>query len=120
MINNNIIVFLTLSLICNTYSIKNREGQMDTDKHHVFKDSLPHYGQHLMMRKLIDAIDTDSDLLEEDQNFDSMNFDREKRFWLFAKNDENDKSADETSASSKQYNSLSQGLWRSGIVGRRR
>ncbi|CAF1008672.1 unnamed protein product [Adineta ricciae] len=93
---------------------------MDTDNHHVFKDSLPYYGQHLITRKLIDAIDTDPDLLEEDQNLDSMNFAREKRFWLFAKNDENDKGVDDTSASSKQYNSLSQGLWRSGIVGRRR
>jgi hypothetical protein len=45
---------------------------------------------------------------------------RGKRFWLFAKKDENDLNADLMPNLNKQQGSLKQGLWRSGIVGRRR
>jgi hypothetical protein len=49
-----------------------------------------------------------------------MEYLRGKRFWLFTKKDEhavNQEAAPSVSASS---NSLHQGIWRSGIVGRRR
>jgi hypothetical protein len=45
---------------------------------------------------------------------------RGKRFWLFAKKDENDVNVNVMPHTNTQQNSLTQGLWRSGIVGRRR
>ncbi len=49
-----------------------------------------------------------------------MEYLRGKRFWLFAKNDQNDLNVDLAPNLNKQQSSLKQGLWRSGIVGRRR
>jgi hypothetical protein len=45
---------------------------------------------------------------------------RGKRFWLFAKKDEHDMNIDLIPNTKTQQSSLTQGLWRSGIVGRRR
>ena len=45
---------------------------------------------------------------------------RSKRFWLFAKKDDDVINADATSNANSKHNPLPQGLWRSGIVGRRR
>jgi hypothetical protein len=45
---------------------------------------------------------------------------RGKRFWLFAKKEDNDMNTDLIPNTKTQQNSLTQGLWRSGIVGRRR
>lgn len=49
-----------------------------------------------------------------------VEFLRGKRFWLFAKKDEGDMNAEIMPPVNSQQNSLTQGLWRSGIVGRRR
>lgn len=45
---------------------------------------------------------------------------RGKRFWLFAKKDDGDINAEPVSINNGKHGSLAQGLWRSGIVGRRR
>ncbi len=49
-----------------------------------------------------------------------MEFLRGKRFWLFAKKDESGTNADVIPPMNTHQSSLTQGLWRSGIVGRRR
>jgi len=49
-----------------------------------------------------------------------VEFLRGKRFWLFAKKDEGGTSAETFPLVNTHQNSLTQGLWRSGIVGRRR
>ena len=50
-----------------------------------------------------------------------LEFLRGKRFWLFAKKDDSGSvSAEIASSINAQPISLTQGLWRSGIVGRRR
>ncbi len=49
-----------------------------------------------------------------------MEFLRGKRFWLFAKKDEGDLNAESMPQTNSHQSSLAQGLWRSGIVGRRR
>jgi hypothetical protein len=49
-----------------------------------------------------------------------VEFLRGKRFWLFAKKDEGDMNADIVPPMNAHQTSLTQGLWRSGIVGRRR
>lgn len=45
---------------------------------------------------------------------------RGKRFWLFAKKDESPVNVEYVPTVQTKQNSLEQGLWRSGIVGRRR
>jgi hypothetical protein len=45
---------------------------------------------------------------------------RGKRFWLFAKQDDNGVNVEPVSVNNGKQSSLAQGLWRSGIVGRRR
>lgn len=49
-----------------------------------------------------------------------VEFLRGKRFWLFAKKDDGGMSAEVVPMVNVQPSSLTQGLWRSGIVGRRR
>ncbi len=49
-----------------------------------------------------------------------MEYLRSKRFWLFAKKDESDMRTELIPSTNAYQNSLTQGLWRSGIVGRRR
>ena len=49
-----------------------------------------------------------------------VEFLRGKRFWLFAKKDDGGISAEMVPPVNVQPSSLTQGLWRSGIVGRRR
>ena len=49
-----------------------------------------------------------------------MEYLRGKRFWLFAKKDDNDMNMAFVPNTKTQQSSLAQGLWRSGIVGRRR
>ncbi len=49
-----------------------------------------------------------------------MEYLRSKRFWLFAKKDEAGMRAELIPPNNAHQNSLTQGLWRSGIVGRRR
>jgi hypothetical protein len=49
-----------------------------------------------------------------------VEFLRGKRFWLFAKKDESGMNTDVLPPMNTLQNSLTQGLWRSGIVGRRR
>ena len=49
-----------------------------------------------------------------------MEYFRGKRFWLFAKKDENPAGVELVPTVHTKQNSLEQGLWRSGIVGRRR
>ena len=49
-----------------------------------------------------------------------MEYFRGKRFWLFTKKDENGRNLSEPLPYVQPLsNSLSQGIWRSGIVGRR-
>jgi hypothetical protein len=49
-----------------------------------------------------------------------VEFLRGKRFWLFAKKDEGGISGESLPLVNTHHSSLTQGLWRSGIVGRRR
>jgi hypothetical protein len=49
-----------------------------------------------------------------------MEYLRGKRFWLFSKNDEHGIQHEITPKSSAPSHSVKQGIWRSGIVGRRR
>ena len=49
-----------------------------------------------------------------------MEYWRGKRFWLFAKNDEQVRHYGALPHTGASTGSLSQGIWRSGIVGRRR
>ena len=49
-----------------------------------------------------------------------MEYFRGKRFWLFTKKDDNGHQIELHSNVHGPSNSLSQGIWRSGIVGRRR
>ncbi|CAF0891122.1 unnamed protein product [Adineta ricciae] len=48
-----------------------------------------------------------------------MEYLRGKRFWLFTKKDEHGASQETTHDSNTPSNSVKQGIWRSGIVGRR-
>lgn len=49
-----------------------------------------------------------------------VEFFRGKRFWLFAKKDDSGANAELSPSMNSPQNSLTHGLWRSGIVGRRR
>jgi hypothetical protein len=49
-----------------------------------------------------------------------MEYLRGKRFWLFTKKDEHIHNHDPISNAGTSPGSFSQGIWRSGIVGRRR
>lgn len=49
-----------------------------------------------------------------------MEYLRGKRFWLFTKKDEQGLNQEVIPNAGSLPNSLSQGIWRSGIVGRRR
>lgn len=49
-----------------------------------------------------------------------MEYWRGKRFWLFAKNDDQVRHYGALPHTGASTGSLSQGIWRSGIVGRRR
>ncbi|CAF0763144.1 unnamed protein product [Rotaria sordida] len=49
-----------------------------------------------------------------------MEYLRGKRFWLFTKKDEQGNNPEILPNSAASSNTLSQGIWRSGIVGRRR
>jgi hypothetical protein len=49
-----------------------------------------------------------------------MEYLRGKRFWLFGKKDDHGVSHESTPLSNTLQSSMKQGIWRSGIVGRRR
>ena len=49
-----------------------------------------------------------------------MEYLRGKRFWIFTKKDEHHVHGETTSSPVSSLHSLNQGIWRSGIVGRRR
>ncbi|UJR16181.1 hypothetical protein I4U23_003091 [Adineta vaga] len=138
MITNNISVLLVITFICicagNTYSIRNSDYEMNTDNIHQPRvhDYIPSSDdQYLTFKKMINK---ENPVLMKNRQFrlakghfdvsrkleHTMDHIRDKRFWLFANKDENEKNVHVMSGPSKQQNSLSQGLWRSGIVGRRR
>ncbi|CAF1343401.1 unnamed protein product [Adineta steineri] len=129
-----VFILFLCSTFCNSYPIENDENETNDDdviEHYAIQHALSSHGHYPLMNKPI-YIDIPS--FSNRHNFEleepyldwpekmrhTMENSREKRFWLFAKKDENDKDLDLEANLNKQQNSLTQGLWRSGIVGRRR